>query len=89
VPFRLSAHEYSRPAMMAVTPVSPVTRVGINRSAVVPSPSRPLPFSPQQTTVRFCLTAHVCSEPALIAITPVSPDTWVAVNRLVVVLSPS
>ena len=50
---------------MAVTPVSPGTVVGVDRLALVPSPSCPSVLDPQQDTVpASCLSAHEWRSPA-------------------------
>ena len=89
MPSSLSAHEWTYPAVIAVTSVSPVTGVGVNRSVVVLSPNSPQPLSPQQAAVPLSLSAHEWTYPAVIAVTSVSPVTGVGVNRSVVLPSPS
>lgn len=74
VPVSSAAHVCVRPEEMALTPSSGVdaavsTVVGVDRWMVVPSPRRPLVFSPQHRAVPSESRAHVCDVPA---------DIWVA-----------
>src|SRR5688572_9970398 len=78
------------PAAIAVTPVAlPVTWTGVLRWVVVLSPSWPLAFVPQESTVPSDLRAREKLMPAAMAVTPVALETWTGVVRWVVVPSPS
>jgi hypothetical protein len=46
---------------------TPATATGTLRDAVVPSPSCPAPFAPQQRTLPSAIAAQVCELPAAIA----------------------
>src|SRR6266700_3403183 len=59
---------------MRVTPPSPATGAGACRSAVVPSPSRPPPFQPQQRTVVSAISAQVWYQPAATSVTRGQPS---------------
>ena len=48
----------------------PSMKVGVERAVVVPSPSCPLAFEPQQSTPPPVTIAQVCSYPAVAAVTP-------------------
>ena len=66
VPPSLRAHVWAPPAVIAVTPVSPGTKVGVARLVVEPSPIWPELLEPQQATVPACLSADVWLPPAAI-----------------------
>jgi hypothetical protein len=95
-----TAQVWLDPAEMWVTPdnVVPalvVTATGTERLLVVPSPSSPLPFDPQQRAVESARTAQVWELPAEMWVTPdnVVPapvfTTVTGTDLLVVVPSPS
>jgi hypothetical protein len=75
------AQVWYSPAEIA-TAVLPAPRlavwVGVERSVVVPSPSRPWPLSPQQATEPSSRRAQVCSPPVETA-TAVLPAPRLAV----------
>jgi hypothetical protein len=88
------------PAARAMTPLNvplpptPVTWTGVEEPVVVPSPSWPLSFRPQQYTAPPVVRAQVCDSPAT---TPAIPDrvplpptptTWTGVDEFPVVPSP-
>src|SRR6266566_5636619 len=53
----------------------PATRTGLDRPLVLPSPSLPAKFSPQQYAAPAVVSPHVCSNPALTEakVSPVAP----------------
>jgi hypothetical protein len=59
VPFARTAHEWSRPALIALASVKPLTKTGIDESVVVPLPSWPSALPPQQLTLPLAINAHV------------------------------
>jgi len=64
-PAETSAQDCALPAAIATTPEeSPVTATGTELSAVVPLPSWPESFLPQQSIAPAVVIAHVCSSPA-------------------------
>src|SRR5260370_16216458 len=65
-----------------------LTSFGRAESVVVPLPSWPQPFWPQQSAVPPDKSAHVCIWPAL-TMTPATPGTTVGVRAPVVVPFPS
>ena len=60
-----------KPAATARTLASPGTGAGVSRSVVVPDPSWPKPFQPQDHTVPSLRSASVCRAPAEMSTTPV------------------
>ena len=62
---------------------------GERRVTTPPSPSWPLPLSPQQRTVPSVSRAHVCAKPAASSATPASPGTVTGAVRRTSVPSPS
>src|SRR5439155_794476 len=90
-PALVSAHVWSPPAAIAVTPPErPETPTGVRRRRRVPSPSFPSPLPPQHTTPPAVVSAHVCWNPAEIAVTPSArPETPTGVRRRRRVPSPS
>lgn len=77
VPPEVTAHAWSAPAAIDVTPGQP-RDTGAVRLSVVPSPSRPSVFCPQHLTVPSESSAHVKLMPATRAVTPESPLDWTA-----------
>lgn len=72
-PAAVSAHACEKPVAIAVTgPPRPRTSTGVALATVVPSPSTPDGFCPQQTAAPVAVTAHACSPPAAIAVIPAS-----------------
>src|SRR4051794_17527405 len=67
-----SAQVCSGPAVIALTSVRTSAAGGLSRFVVVPSPSWPRPFSPQQRTPPVFMSAQVWYAPAAIAFTPAS-----------------
>src|SRR5207247_3395776 len=63
------------------------TSTGLDRSVVVPSPSWPALFEPQQYAAPPDVTPQVCVQPAPVAATLTPPDRITALDR--VVLPPS
>src|SRR3989454_4872005 len=59
------------------------TRIGINRSVVVPSPSSPLPLAPQQYPTPAAVTPQVWAVPAVTALklTPAGASTSTGLDR--------
>src|SRR6266699_322639 len=51
------------------------TRTGVRRRVVVPSPSSPSPFHPQQYAAPAAVTPQLCSPPALTAAKEMPPAT--------------
>src|SRR2546423_3673733 len=85
-----TAHDSFAFAASLRTPESIVTAVGLKRPIVVPSPSCPLQFTPQQDAVPSGARAHVWFQPATICVVPLpSETTWIGPARMRVVLSPS
>jgi hypothetical protein len=65
------AQVWPQPAARAVTPLPrPLTGVGVRRSVVVPSPSWPYQFPPQQRAAPAVVRAQVWGPPAARAATP-------------------
>src|SRR5664280_2453029 len=60
--------------------VIPLTATGVELSVVVPSPSWPYPFQPQQATPPPASRAQVSLEPAVIAVAVVIPLTATGVE---------
>src|SRR5205807_2509007 len=67
-----------QPAVTPTASVMPLTCTEVGARLVVPSPSCPDAFAPQQRTVPSARTAQVCSHPALMATAPVIPVTQMA-----------
>src|SRR5512144_1178031 len=74
---------------MAVIPPRFGTCAGLDRLVVVPSPSVPLPFSPQLQTVPSLRSARELAKPAATARMFDSPGTATGERRVVSVPSPS
>src|SRR5688572_9515083 len=72
-------HVYAPPTAMVLNVRDPETAVGTRRSIVVPSPSAPVAFQPQQSACLVPVSAHVCPivpvAPAGIATRPPLPNT--------------
>jgi hypothetical protein len=74
---------------MAVTRARPDTGIGVDESVVVPLPSSPPAFDPQQTTPPFARSAQLCSWLVATATALLRLDTVTGVDESVVVPSPS
>jgi len=77
------------PAVTATAPLIPLTVTWIVEPLVVPFPSCPNWFCPQQWTVPLPRSAQVWSHPALTATAPAMPATCTGVAAVVVVPLPS
>src|SRR5687768_6015610 len=77
------------PAAICLNVWPPVTTTGPDRSVVVPSPSCPRLFLPQQYALPSLVSAHVCCTPASMRtnLSPVATET--GASRFVDELSPS
>jgi hypothetical protein len=77
------AQVWPQPAARAVTPLPrPLTGVGVRRSVVVPSPSWPYQFPPQQRAAPAGVRAQVWPQPAARAATPLlRPLTGAGMGR--------
>ena len=69
--------------------VIPETYTDVFLSVVVPSPSWPNPFWPQQRTLPLDRVAQVWASPAEMDVAVVIPETYTGVSLWVVVPSPS
>ena len=67
----------------------PMARTGLSPFVVVPSPSWPEPFAPQQRMALSAKTAQVWSRPASRAVTPEAPETVTGLSASAPVPSPS
>ena len=67
VPSLRRAHVCAPPATIASTSVSPATGTGMLLESVLPLPSWPLSFAPQQLTVAWSSIAQVWRAPAATA----------------------
>ena len=94
-PDAVTAQVCASPAATPTTDVSAVplasaTVTGTEAASVVPTPSWPFTFQPQQRTMPAASSAHVWSLPALSAVTPLaSPTTATLVLMVVFVPLPS
>ena len=68
------------PAPIRLPWASPVTATGTEKALVVPSPSWPLPFAPQQSTAPLLRIAQVCWAPTVSAIGSVTIGTRAGVS---------
>ena len=66
-----------------------MTATGDERLVVVPSPSWPEVFPPQQYAVPALVNAHVCRPPAVAAVKRISPRTATGNSRRVETASPN
>src|SRR5436309_804335 len=71
---------YVPPAMARSGPVWNTTAVGTSRLVVVPSPSRPKPFKPQQDAAPLAVTPQVYTNPAPTAANERPPATGVGTS---------
>ena len=71
MPFRWRAQECSPPAVIAVASVIPTTCTGIKEAVLLPLPSRPKMFVPQQDMVPSRWSAQECSQPVVMVLTSV------------------
>src|SRR5204863_9890815 len=67
----------------------PATSTGASRSILVPSPSSPLTFAPQQYAVPLAVSPQACKGLRVRLVNLMPPDTGVGTSRVVVVPSPS
>jgi hypothetical protein len=74
---------------MAATPPKAELAAGIEDCTVVPLPSSPCSFLPQQLTVPAVSRAHVWKAPAARATAPLKPETGTGVEDRFVVPLPS
>src|SRR5262245_12121684 len=78
MPCARTAHAWLTPAPMAVAPDTPRTSTGTLELRVVPSPSRPREFEPQQRTVPCAESAHENCAPEATAVARGSSRTGAA-----------
>src|SRR4051794_21698084 len=73
---------YHPPTTLVNTkPAGAATGAAVRRVAVVPSPSWPKPFHPQQETAPGALSAHVCRPPDATFVNATAPAIGAAVLR--------
>jgi hypothetical protein len=79
----LAAERFGRAGLgsTAAVHVAPATATGLSRSVVVPSPSWPMPFSPQQYALLVVVSPHVWELPALTRSKVSPPATALGVKR--------
>src|SRR5204863_421158 len=82
-------HVWYHPAPTAAKFSTPLTRTGVLHDVVVPSPSSPSRFSPQQYAAPPVVTPQLWNDPALTAANLSPPATGTGVVRPAVVPSPS
>src|SRR3990172_1387042 len=72
---------YAPPALSGMQLLPPSTGAGVDRSALVPSPSWPLKFSPQQYAAPVVAIPQVCPAPGLRAWYRTVPTTGTGYTR--------
>ena len=73
--------EWEPPAVIAVTPVRPLTATGVDELVVVPLPSWPEELRPQHLTVPVVSRAHECRPAGRDRATAVRPLTATGVDE--------
>jgi hypothetical protein len=90
VPLETTAQACANPAVNDTTDVKLPTKSGVERMAVVPSPSCPYEFKPQHFTLPSDIEAHENWLPHTTVATPLDkPKTATGVCLFVVVPSPT
>ena len=77
------------PASTATAVAIPLTSTGVREGMIVPSPSCPSSFRPQQRTVPSCRSAQLCQPPVETATAAVIPLTVTGVKELRMLPLPS
>ena len=83
------AHEWVPPAVIASTPLRPLTATGAAESSSCRCPSWPALLRPQHLALPFARIAHEWSAPAAIVVASLKPLTVTGVEEFVVWPFPS